>query len=207
MPINLFELRPGVVLTTKTFEISTFPVTHRGGGCFGFTFHEKSHAPFLVEKAEALGVPAGPERGQLVRGESITLKDGRVITPDMVLGDEIAGVKLVVIGDTGRTDNLKEYVAGADTLVIEATFLESEAEEARAFGHLTAKQAALLAKETGVKSLLLNHVSRRYRERDIIDEARSVFPDSYVVRDFDQFEVRRGQTAYKKTEPILNDET
>lgn len=198
MPIKLFELRSGPLLATKAFEVSTFPVTHRGGGCFGFTFHEKSHFPFLVEQAEALGIPAGPDRGRLVRGETITLADGRVITPDMVLGEEIPGAKLVVIGDTGRTDNLKEYVAGADTLVIEATFLETQADEARSFGHLTAKQAATLALETGVKSLLLNHVSRRYRERDIIDEARSVFPNTYVVRDFDHFEVRRGLPARKK---------
>jgi ribonuclease Z len=198
MPLRLWELHPGLVMTGKDFDINAFPVTHRGGGCFGFTFQEHSHFPFLVEKAEGLGVPAGPERGRLVRGETVTLGDGRTITPDMVLGDEVPGVKLVVVGDTGRTDNLHEFVSGADTLVIEATFLESEREEARAFGHLTAKQAATLAKETGVKSLLLNHVSRRYRERDIIAEARSVFPDTYVVRDFDHFEIRRGQTAQKK---------
>lgn len=198
MPVRLWELHPGLLFTGKSFQISTFPVTHRGGGCFGFTFQENAHSPFLVEKAESLGVPAGPERGQLVRGEPVTLADGRIITPEMVLGEEVPGVKLVVIGDTGRTDNLREVVAGADTLVIEATFLESEAEEARAFGHLTAKQAATLARETGVKSLLLNHVSRRYRERDIIEEARSVFPDTYVVRDFDHFEMRRGLPAQKK---------
>jgi ribonuclease Z len=202
MPIHLWELREGQIMTAKAFDIHAFPVTHRGGGCFGFIFQERSHFPFLVEKAVELGVPAGPERAQLVRGETITLKDGRVITPDMVLGEEIPGVKLVVIGDTGRTDNLREYVTGADTLVIEATFLESEAEEARAFGHLTAKQAAVLARECGVKSLLLNHVSRRYRERDIIEEARREFPDTYVVRDFDHFEIRRGQKAQKKALPL-----
>lgn len=207
MPLRLWELRPGLVMTGKDFDITAFPVTHRGGGCFGFTFQEHSHFPFLVEKAEALGVPAGPERGRLVRGEAVTLADGRTITPDMVLGAEVPGVKLVVIGDTGRTDNLHEFVSGADTLVIEATFLESEREEARAFGHLTANQAATLAAETGVKSLLLNHVSRRYREREIIQEARSVFPDTYVVRDFDHFEIRRGQTAQKKVVTLTDEDS
>lgn len=209
MPLHLIDLRPGPVLDARAYSVSTFPVTHRGGGCFGFVFQEKSHFPFMVEKAEELGIPKGPERGQLVRGDTITLVDGRVITPDMVLGDEVPGVKLVVVGDTGRTDNLREHVANADALIIEATFLDTHVEEARAFGHLTAKQAATLAAETGVKSLLLNHVSRRYRERDIIEEARSVFPDTYVVRDFDHFMIKRGAKVEKVIEqlPTEDEET
>jgi ribonuclease Z len=201
MRIKLYELAAGPVLTASSFQLDTFPVTHRGSGNFGFVFQQHSHFPFLVEKAIALGVPAGPQRGQLVKGESVTLDDGRVITPEMVLGDEVRGAKLVVVGDTGRTDNLRQQVTGADALVIEATFLDSEADEARAFGHLTAKQSAQLALENGVKTLLLNHVSRRYRERDIIEEARSVFPNTYVVRDFDHFEIRRGEGAFKKAPP------
>src|SRR5690606_36614089 len=108
-----------------------------------------SHWPFLTEKAEALGVPVGPERSQLVKGESIILADGTVIQPEMVLGDEVPGVKMVCIGDVGRTDNIREYVQGADVLVIEATFLEEDADAARAFGHLTAQQAATFARDAG----------------------------------------------------------
>lgn len=196
--IHLVDLKPGKIIEGKDFTVHAFPVTHRGSGNFGFIFQQKSHFPFLVEKAEELGVPAGPERSKLVRGESITLVDGRIITPDMVLGDEIPGVKLVHIGDVGRTDNIREYAAGADALVIEATFLEADAETAKTFGHLTAKQAATLALETGAKALILTHVSRRYRERDIIDEARSVFPDAFVARDFDHFVIHRDRPIEKK---------
>ena len=195
--IHLRELSPGVFFTGKNFSLSTFPVTHRGPGCFGFTFQENTHRPFLAEKAEALGVPAGPERRQLVEGEAITLADGRVITPEMVLGEEVPGTKLVCIGDVGRTDNLRQHVAGSDMLVIEATFLEEDAAAARAFGHLTARQAATLARDNGVKTLVLNHVSRRYRERDIVDEARQVFPEAYVARDMDHFILHRGQPVQK----------
>lgn len=197
IPIHLIDLTPGRFFEARAFDLTAFPVSHRGQGNFGYVFQEHAHLPFLVEKAEALGVPAGPERGRLVKGESVTLADGRVITPDMVLGPAVPGTKLVVVGDCGRTDNIAEFVHHADTLVIEATFLESEAEEARAFGHLTARQAAQFALENGVKTLLLNHVSRRYRERDLIAEARSVFPDAHVVRDFDHFVIRRGATAVK----------
>ena len=196
--IHLIDLKPGRIYDAKDYTVSAFPVTHRGRGNFGFIFEGKSHRPFLVEKAEALGIPAGPERGKLVRGEPVTLSDGQTITPEMVLSDEEKGAKLVHVGDSARIDNLREYVREADALVIEATFLDSEAEEAKQFGHLTAKQAATLASETGVKTLLLNHVSRRYRERDIIREARSVFRNSHVARDLDHFVLRRGRPAEKK---------
>src|SRR5690606_8015372 len=126
-------------------------------------------------------------------GESIALADGRVITPDMVLGEAIPGVKLVHIGDIGRTDNVREYVANADVLVIEATFLDEDAETARAFGHLTARQSATLAAETEVKTLILTHLSRRYRERDMINEARAVFPNTHVARDLDHYVLHRGR--------------
>jgi ribonuclease Z len=197
--INLLELKPGIFFEAKDFIIRAFPVAHRGSGSFGFVFQEHSRRPFIVEKAEALGVPAGPERGLLVAGDPITLADGRVITPDMVLGDVISGAKLVHIGDIGRLDHVREHVTGADTLVIEATFLDEEAGTAAHFGHITAKQAATLAKDMGVRSLILTHVSRRYREAHIIEEARNVFPDTFVARDLDHYAVRRGETAKKLT--------
>jgi ribonuclease Z len=208
MPVklHLVDLKPGKMIETKDYTIHAFPVTHRGRGNFGFVFQQKAHSPFLVEKAEALGIPAGPIRGDLVRGQSVTLPDGRVIAPEMVLGETVPGVKLVHIGDVGRTDNIREFVAEADTLVIEATFLEADADAAQAFGHITAKQAATLAAETGVKTLILTHVSRRYRERDIIDEARSVFPDTYIARDMDHFILHRGRPVEKKQASHHNQE-
>jgi ribonuclease Z len=196
--IRLMDIEPGQIIDAKDFTVSAFPVTHRGAGNFGFLFQEKTRRPFLNEKAEILGVPAGPERSLLVKGESITLADGRVIMPDMVLGELIQGVKLVCIGDIGRTDNILDHVAGADTLVIEATFLDEDGDAARSFGHLTARQAATLARENNVKTLILTHLSRRYRERDIINEARQVFPETYVARDMDHYVMQRGKAVEKK---------
>jgi ribonuclease Z len=83
-------------------------------------------------------------------------------------------------------------VRGADALICEATYLKVEADMARRFGHLTAHQAAQLAKKAGVQNLILTHVSRRYREREIAAEAETVFPATLVARDFDHFRVRRG---------------
>ena len=117
----------------------------------------------------------------------------------MVLGEVTHGVKLVYIGDIGRLDNIREYVADADTLVIEATFLDRDADTAGRFGHITAKQAAELARDTGVRSLILTHVSRRYREAHIIEEARGVFPGTFVARDLDHYAIRRDKPAEKLT--------
>ena len=195
--IHLHELSPGVIFETEDFTVTAFPVTHRGAGCFGFRFDERTRRPFRNAQATSLGVPAGPERRRLVNGEAITLGDRRTITPEMVLGESVRGARLVHIGDVGRTDNIRDHVADADLLAIEATFLEPDAAIAASFGHLTAAGAARLARDAGVQTLALTHVSRRYRERDIIDEARAVFPNTYVVRDFDHFVTRRGQPVYK----------
>jgi ribonuclease Z len=171
--------------------VSAIQVTHRGPDSFGYVFEGKPHRPFLPEKADALGVPFGPQRGELVAGKAITLADGRRVVPEDVLGDVQRGVKFVVIGDTGRTDDLLEHCRDADGLVIESTYLNSEADMARDFSHLTAQQAAQLAAKAGVKKLILTHLSRRYREKDVLAEAQEIFPNTVVARDFDSFQIKR----------------
>jgi ribonuclease Z len=127
----------------------------------------------------------------LVRGKTVTLPDGRTIQPDEVLGPSRPGTKFVFIGDAGRIDNLVEPARGADGLVIEATYTSLEADVAREFGHLTARQAAELASAAGVGHLILHHLSRRYREREILDEAVPIFSETTVARDLDHFQIRR----------------
>jgi ribonuclease Z len=97
----------------------------------------------------------------------------------------------MVVGDTGRTDDLFEVAKGADALVIESTYLDEEAAMARQFSHMTAKGAAELALKAGVKQLILTHISRRYREKDVLAEAQATFPNAVVARDFDSFMVKR----------------
>jgi ribonuclease Z len=194
--IELIPLHPGdVIVEDEKFKLTAFSVSHRGPDCYGFLFEEKPRRPFLPDKAEALGVPFGPERSRLVHGEAITLSDGRTIHPDQVLGESILGTKYVHISDVGRVGNLVDVCRDADALTIESTYLESEAEMARRFGHLTAATAARLAVEAGVKTLILTHLSRRYFEQQVVHEARSIFPNSYVARDLDHFQVTRAGTV------------
>ncbi len=194
--INLIPLRAGMtILEDNTFRLSAFPVQHRGGGCFGFLFEEKARRPFLPERAEALGVPFGPERSKLVRGEAVTLSDGVIVRPDDVLGPEIAGTRYVHIGDIGRTDSVLEHCRGADAITIEATYLQAELEMAQQFGHLTAAQAAQLARQADAGALLLTHISRRYFEYAVRAEAQLIFPNTYVARDYDHFQIGREGVA------------
>jgi ribonuclease Z len=192
-PIDLefIELSPGVVLEDEEFVLSAFPVSHRGSGCFGFSFEERSRRPFLADEAEKLGVPAGKERRRLVEGESVTLADGTTVHPDQVLGEPREGARLVYVGDAAEVSDLIPYAQGVDALVIEATYLSAEADLAQQYGHLTAVQAAALAREAGVRSLYLNHISRRYSPQDVLNEALAVFPQTIVTRDFDRFEIKR----------------
>jgi len=195
--IQLHEIQEGVIFEEDDFLIRTFPVYHRGPDCFGFMFEEKSRRPFLPEKAAELDIPPGPWRRDLVLGKTVTLPDGRVINPDQVLGSERPGTRFMYVGDTGDIESLLPIAENVDTLVIEATYLEPEAEMAKDFAHLTAKQAATLAAQANVKHLILTHVSRRYRERDIIAEAQTVFPNTVVARDFDDFQIIRSDLEFK----------
>jgi len=136
-------------------------------------------------------LPPGPWRRDLVNGTTVTLPDNRQIHPHQVLGEVKPGTRLVHVGDTGGTENLVTVCEGADALVIESTYLSEETELAHDFAHLTAHQAAELAIEANVKNLILTHISRRYRERDVLSEVRAVFPTAYVARDFDNFQIKR----------------
>jgi ribonuclease Z len=191
MPINLHVISSGVFFETDDLKVSAFSVSHRGADSLGYLFEESGRYPFLPEKAEVLAIPPGPWRRDLVNGKEVTLPDGRVIEPEMVLGDFRPGLRIGFTGDIGDIFPLMEDLNGLDLLVSEATYLETEREMASEFGHLTARQAAEFARDANIKKLVLTHISRRYRERDVIKEARAVFENSFVARDLDVFEVKR----------------
>lgn len=194
MPLKLRAIDAGPVIEESDFTVSAFNVSHRGPDNFGYLFEEIGRRPFMPEKAEALGIPNGPLRRELVDGRIITLPDGQIITPESVLGDFRPGTRLAVIGDTGDTTNLTEIVRGVDTLIMEATYLEEEAAMARQFGHMTARRSAELALDAGVGQLVLTHVSRRYREKDIQAEAQNIFENTVIARDFDVIQAKRADS-------------
>lgn len=188
------EITAGLLYDEDGFKVSAFKVTHRGPDCYGYIFEENPRRPFLPEKAEQLGIPFGMQRAELVKGRSVTLSDGRTIHPEDVIGEEQPGAKLVITGDVARTDNILEHVRGANTLIIESTYLKEEADMAKQFSHMTASKAAELAVEAGVEHLILTHFSRRYREKDVLAEAAAIHPNVSVARDFDTFTTKKKET-------------
>jgi ribonuclease Z len=189
--IDLVDVKAGVVLESDEFEVRAFDVRHRGPACLGYRFSDKPRRPFVPEKAQALGVPAGPIRRDLVNGKVVTLPDGRMIDPDDVLGPQRPGLSIAVTGDVGEVRGLVEAVRGVDLLVCEATYLSRDQDMARRFGHITAEQGAWLAREAGARLLVFNHLSQRYRISEILGEAQPLFESTVIARDFDRFSVTR----------------
>ena len=188
--IGLVPMKPGLIFENKKVTVEAFAVEHRRTPCFGFLFEEKPRRRFLQEQADALGVPFGPQRAELVRGNPITLESGQIVQPAEVLGEPVAGAKLCFVSDVGRTGPLHQIAHGSDLLVIEGTYLDRDKQLARDFGHITVAAAAKLALKAEVKQLVLHHIGRRYGVREILAEAHRYFPRTIVVGDLDRVRIR-----------------
>jgi ribonuclease Z len=161
------------------------PVAHRIPNAFGYVLYEDPRlGEFDPSAATALGVVEGPEFGFLQRGETV-----RGVRPEQVLGPPRAGRKLVISGDTSPCETLRIASHEANLLLHEATFAEEERERAAETGHSTAAQAATLARDAGVTMLALTHFSMRYPVAVLRDEARVIFPQTVLPRDFDSIEI------------------
>ena len=197
-PLELIELEPHAEVRFGSFLISPFAVKHRVEA-YGYAFIEDDRpGRFDVEAARELGVREGPDFGRLQRGETVG-----GVTPAQVMGETRAGRRIVISGDTAPCQAVEVFAHGAEVLVHEATLMEDERERARETGHSTAHQAAEIARDAGVKLLALTHLSTRYFPREVRDEARAVFPNTVVPRDFDEITVpfpERGEPALAKAE-------
>jgi len=198
-PLELAELAPHDEIRFDSFLITPFPVKHRVEA-YGYAFVEDDRpGRFDVETARSLGVREGPDFGRLQRGETV---DG--VTPEQVMGDARSGRRIVISGDTAPCQAVEVFAHHADVLVHEATFTEDDRARARDTFHSTARQAAETARDAGVRLLALTHLSTRYFPREIRDEARAVFPNTFVPRDFDEIDVpfpERGEPKLVKPEP------
>jgi ribonuclease Z len=197
-PLQFVDLEPHAEVRFGSFLISSFAVKHRVEA-YGYAFVEDERpGRFDVEAARALGVPEGPAWGRLQRGETV---DG--VTPDQVMGETRPGRRIVISGDTAPCQAVEVFAHAADVLVHEATFMEDERARARETAHSTARQAAEIARDAGVRLLALTHLSTRYFPREVRDEARAVFANTVVPRDFDEIVVpfpERGEPALAKAE-------
>ena len=183
-PLEVAELSHYEEVGFDGFMVASFPVSHRVEA-YGYAFVEDDRpGRFDVEAARRLGITEGPDFGRLQRGETV---DG--VAPEQVVGEDRPGRRIVYSGDTAPAQSIEIYAHRADVLIHEATFCEDERDRARETGHSTARQAARTAKEADVKLLALTHLSTRYFPREVRDEAREIFENTVVPRDFDAIEV------------------
>jgi ribonuclease Z len=202
-PLHLRELEPNDELERDGYTLAAFAVRH-GVPAQGYALVEHDRpGRFDESRARALGVAEGPDFGRLQRGEAVTANGGEV-RPDQVLGETRRGRKLVLTGDTAPCDMTRAVAHEADLLIHEATFLDEEADRARETSHSTARGAAEVGADAGVRMLALTHLSPRYPAGRLREEAAEAFPGVVVPRDFDRIELpfpERGEPRHVRGEP------
>jgi ribonuclease Z len=195
-PVELYELAPNDELERDGYRLAAYATDHSEGALGYALVEEPRPGAFDPERAVQLGVTPGPDFGRLQEGETVN-----GVRPDQVMGEPRRGRRIVLAGDSAPCEMTRLVAYEADLLVHEATFLDEEAERAAETRHSTARQAAELAAAAGVAMLALTHISPRYGGREVREEARAVFENTVVPRDFDRIEIpfpERGEPGLVK---------
>jgi ribonuclease Z len=183
---TVYGIGAGNVFETNGLTVEAFEVDHRGYALGYQISVKRPTGEFFPEKAKELGIPKGPLWGKLADGETVTLKDGTMVHPDDVTGQPPRPLKIVYSGDTRPCESLRTSAKDADILISEAMFVDAHKDLATERGHMTAADAAAIAKSAGVGLLVLTHFSPRYNQEEgllIIEEAKAVFEQSVLARD------------------------
>ena len=190
--IRCIPVEPGIIAECDEYHINCFPLKHTKQ-CFGYSIVEKERpGAFSVERALELRVPKGPLWGKLQRGEDVMNSDGVVIHPSDVLGEKRSGRKFSFVTDTMYFPEIADYVYGSDILFCEAMFSDDLEADAREKKHMTARQAAMCARDGEVGMLCLQHYSPRYSDRELKilgEEAKAIFPSTVLTRDRMSFDI------------------
>jgi ribonuclease Z len=177
------------VYDSSKFFIVARPLDHRIYA-LGYRIEEKMKpGRFNLDRARELGIPMGPLYSQLQSGKEVVLGDGRVIHPSEVLGPPRPGKSVAYCLDTRPCENAVKLAQDADWLIYEATYTNEYADEARRYGHSTAAQAAMIAREANARNLLITHFSSRYPDAwPLFEEARNIFPETTMAEDLMEIE-------------------
>lgn len=183
---------PGIIIDNDEYTVSAFPLLHTKP-CVGYVMEEKERAGvFNVERAKELNVPMGPLWGKLQRGEAVRLPDGTVIESDQVMGQKRSGRKMSYVTDTAYLPTIAEAVNGSDLLLCEGMFTREMEETAAEKRHLTASQAATIARDGQVAQLALMHYSPRYSDWELkylLRDAQEIFGPTVLGRDRMSFDL------------------
>ncbi len=196
-PVKVHAIQPGIIYEDDEFTVTCGLLHHRVTS-FGYRVAEKDRpGRFDIEKAKALQIPSGPIYGQLKRGETVTLSDGRVIHGVDLCGPTEIGRKIAYCTDTIYCDGAVELARDVDVLIHEATFAHQDADMAFQRLHSTTTMAAQTALGAQAHRLIMTHFSPRYAPgnplelKDLLQEARAIFPKTDMAYDFMTYEVPR----------------
>ena len=186
-PIIIKEITaPCVVHEGKDFYIRAFPLSHTKT-CVGYTLEELDRpGEFNPEKAESLGIPRGPLWGKLQRGEKVTSSDGKIISPGDVMGEKRSGRKFSFVTDTQYLPSIAREVQGSDLLICEGMFADDCEDQAKEKKHMTARQAATIARDSASSRMAMIHYSPRYTDRELdvlLKQAQEVYPKAELTKD------------------------
>ncbi|MDD3403665.1 MAG: ribonuclease Z [Hespellia sp.] len=182
-PIIFKEIEgPEQTFEMNGYRLKAFRVNHNVI-CYGYTLEIDRVGKFQVEKAKELGIPV-QNWNALQKGNEVEV-DGRIYTPDMVLGEPRKGIKLTYTTDTRPTDSIRENAVDSDLFICEGMYGEKEKiKKAKEYKHMTFYEAAELAKEAKVKEMWLTHYSPSLtRPEEYMDEVRSIFPQAKAGKD------------------------
>lgn len=188
--LKVHKASDGDEICFENFKIVAFKTEHIVQS-IGYALIERDNRKFDREKAEKLGIPPGPLYAKLKKGEAVLWR-GKLVTPEMVLGEVKKGRKMVYTGDTRPCERVVEIAKNADLLIHDASFSEDLKSWAIESGHSTAKEAAEIAKKANVRKLILTHISARFTKNTetLLNEAKEVFGNVEVAKDFLELEIK-----------------
>lgn len=178
----------GKFFENSDFYLEAFPLKH-STKCNGYSFIEKNKLRINKNKINKLKLPNSPILKNIARGKDIIYNNKKIKANSLTYLQN--GRKISFVFDTGYTENIIKNIKNANLIVIEATYLEKEKDIANRYHHLTASQAAHLAKKAKAEKLILTHISPRYEahEEQILKEAKKIFKFSTIPKDLEKIQL------------------
>ena len=183
--IEVQEIEDGIVFKGKNFHVESSKMDHTIP-CLAYSIVEKDQLRIDKNKLKSLKIPNSPILGKIKEGKDIVV-DGKKIKAKSLTSFE-KGLKVTMIFDTKENKNSVSLAKNSDILICESTYGDKEEEIAKEYKHMTARQAAKLAKKSKSKKLLLTHFSQRYErnEKELLKQASEVFKQVSLTNDLDR---------------------
>ncbi|MAG10846.1 hypothetical protein CMI44_00840 [Candidatus Pacearchaeota archaeon] len=185
---EVVEVSNGVLFENKDFYLEAKKVPH-GTPANAYFFVLKGQIRIDKKKLEKYKIGKGPLLKKLKEGKDIIYKNKKYLTKNLTYREGDKKVSFVL--DSKSDNEVAGFVSDSDLLIFESTYGDDNKKIAREYKHMTAEQAAKIAKKAKVKKLILTHLSSRYetKKKEILNESKKVFKKTELARDLDKFEV------------------